>query len=80
MIDGLPEGMLDEKTPPEIRFTDEPRKPDQDPISGIDVEVTAEGLPRHQQEAIEDSLARVLQSSAIYTDHLYPAINTHEMG
>lgn len=81
MIDRLPEGMLDEKTPPEVRVTDEPREPIRDPSLGIEVEVAAEGSPRHRLVAIGDSLTHGFQSGAIYnTDLSYPAIIAHELG
>jgi hypothetical protein len=81
MINGLSEEMLDEKTPPEVQITETPREPVQDPRLGIDVEVTAQGTPRHRLVVIGDSLSHGFQSGAIYnTDISYPAIIAHEMG
>ena len=81
MMDGLPGGMRDEKTPPEVQVTDEPREPVRDPSLGIEVEVATEGTPRHRLVAIGDSLTHGFQSGAIYnTDLSYPAIIAHEMG
>lgn len=81
MINGLSEEMLDEKTPPEVQITDTPREPVQDPRLGIDVEVTAQGTPRHRLVVIGDSLSHGFQSGAIYnTDISYPAIIAYEMG
>jgi hypothetical protein len=81
MADGVPEWMLDEKTPPEVVVTDEPREPVRDPRLGIEVEVTAEGTPRNRLVAIGDSLTHGFQSGAIHnTDISYPAIIAYEMG
>lgn len=81
MTDGIPERMLDEKTPPEVVVTDEPREPIWDPRLGIDVEVTAEGTPRHRLVTMGDSLTQGFQSGVIHnTDVSYPAIIAYEMG
>ena len=81
MINGLSEEMLDEKTPPEVQVTDEPREPVQDPRLGIDLEVTVQGTSRHRLVVIGDSLSHGFQSGAIYnTDISYPAIIAYEMG
>jgi hypothetical protein len=81
MSNGLPEDMLDQKTPPEVEVTDEPREPVQDPRLGIEVDVDAKETPRHRLVAIGDSLTHGFQSGAIYnTDLSYPAIIAYEMG
>jgi len=47
----------------------------------MDVEVAAEGTPRHRLVAIGDSLTHGFQSGAIYsTDLSYPATIAYEMG
>lgn len=78
---GLPEWMLDEKTPPEVEITGVPRTPIEDPSLGIDVGASAEGTPRHRLVTIGDSLTHGFQSGAIYNTNLsYPAIIAHELG
>jgi hypothetical protein len=81
MSDGLPEWMIDAKTPAEVEVTSVPRTPVDDPRLGVDVPAAAEGTPRHRLVAIGDSLTHGFQSGAIYnTDVSYPAIIAHEMG
>lgn len=69
MGDGLPEWMLDAKTPTEVEVTGVPRPDVEDSRLGVDVPAAAEGTPRHRLVAIGDSLT-----------HGYPAITAHEMG
>jgi len=81
MADSIPKWMLDEKTPSEVKVTDKPREPIWDPRLAIDVEVSAEGTPRHRLVTIGDSLMHGFQSLAIHnTDISYPAIIAYEMG
>lgn len=81
MSESLPKEMLDDKTPSEVEITGVPRMPVEDPSLGKDVEMTAEGNPRHRLVAIGDSLTHGFQSGAIYnTDLSYPAIIAHELG
>jgi hypothetical protein len=76
---GLPEWMLDAKTPTEV--TGVPRTPSRIRGWGVDVPATAEGTPRRRLVAIGDSLTHGFQSSTIYnTEVSYPAIIAHAMG
>ena len=80
MMDGLPGVMRDEKTPPEVQVTDEPREPVRDPSLGIEVEVAAEETPRHRLVAIGDSLTHGFQSGAIYNTDLSSVACSRSMG
>lgn len=79
--ESLPEWMLDEDTPPQVRVTGVPRTPVEDPRLGINFSVPAVDTPRHRLVSIGDSLTHGFQSGAIYnTDISYPAIIAHELG
>jgi hypothetical protein len=81
MVGGLPESMLDSKTPEEVVVTDFPREPVEDPTLGIEVDRGAEGRPRNRLVTIGDSLTHGFQSGAIFnTDISWPAIVARELG
>ncbi len=66
MGDGLPEWMLDAKTPTEVEVTGVPRTPVEELRLGVDFPATAEGTMRHRLVAIGYSLTHCFQSGAIY--------------
>lgn len=81
MAKKLPDSMLDPTTPAEVKVTDEPREPVEDPTLGIPVEVNREGTPRNRLVTIGDSLTHGFQSGAIFnTDLSWPMIVAHELG
>ncbi|HEY0547586.1 MAG TPA: hypothetical protein VGC91_19555 [Pyrinomonadaceae bacterium] len=73
--------LLDDKTPPDVIVTNEPRTPVVDPTMGIPVTSNAQGTPLHRLVTIGDSLTHGFQSGAIFNTHIsYPAIIAYEMG
>src|SRR5215210_9528561 len=73
--------MLDPNTPAEVKVSDEPREPVEDPTLGILFEVDREGTPRNRLVTIGDSLTHGFQSGAIFnTDLSWPMIIAREMG
>ena len=81
MAEELNTSMLDPRTPDEVKVTDEPREPVEDPTLGIPVEVDRTGTPRNRLVTIGDSLTHGFQSGAIFnTDLSWPAIVAHELG
>ncbi|MDQ3238822.1 MAG: hypothetical protein M3Q54_14995 [Actinomycetota bacterium] len=81
MTEKLDASMLDPNTPDEVRVTDSPREPVEDPALGIEVPVNREGTPLNRLVTIGDSLTHGFQSGAIFnTDISWPMIVAHEIG
>jgi hypothetical protein len=70
-----------ETMPAGLEIRHEPRRPEDDPTLGIDVEVDRTGSPRNRLVTIGDSVTHGFMSGAIFrTDLSWPAIVAYELG
>src|ERR1043166_1834098 len=77
----LTDEMRDPNTPDDVVVTLEPREPVTDPTLGVQVQVAADGAPKHRLVTIGDSLTHGFQSGAIFnTSWSYPAIIARRLG